>query len=301
MTVVLHYEEFCQQHSIEGECLSYYNKLPDTLHLMSNEDIISHIERFGSKKVCHQRSAVVKYLKWLHNEYHIDMVEKIFQLQRQIENSNVDYIGFYSLNDLKRGINDALMTLETSDHPKAHSDYDGLYAVFYLEWFGVKPQSVHTIMLEDITDMGRKVYIPAENRTVEITDEAVADYLWQYRSKTGSTKDGGRVETPYKGDTYYRTTRNVEQRKVDRQIYNARHRFVQACEDIRFSKNNIYLSGRFYEMLMIEKKESMEFSINTKYFDRIRKIFNEPDVADNTINIWIGEFYKYKRTYLSRL
>lgn len=301
MTVVWHYEEFCQKHSIEGESLSYYNKLPDMLHLMSNEDIISHIERFGSKKVRHQRNAVIKYLKWLHNEYHIDMIEKIFNLQRQLENSNADYIGFFSLNDLKHGIENAIITLETSEHPKAHADYDGLYTVFYLEWFGIKPQSIHTIMLEDVTDMGRKIYIPAENRTVEITDEAVADYLWAYKNKTGAFCKEDKVETLYKGNTYYRTTRPCNPDRTDRRIYNARSRFVQSCEDIRFSKNNIYLSGRFYEMLMIEKKESMEFSINTKYFDRIRKIFNDPDVADNTISIWIGEFYKYKRTYLSRL
>ena len=301
MTVVLHYDEFCKADEKQGKRLAYYHKLTDTLHQMDNKDIISHINRFGSKKVWFQQDTVIKYFKWLHNEYGIDMTEKVFDLQRQIENSNIDYIGFYSLNDLKRGIEDAVMTLETSEHPKAHADYDGLYAVFYLEWFGVKPQSVHTIMLENVTDMGRKVYIPAEDRIVEITDEAVSNYLWEYKNKTGAFCKEDKVETLYKGDTYYRTTRPCNPDRADRRIYNARSRFVQSCEDIRFSKNNIYLSGRFYEMLMIEKKESMEFSINTKYFDRIRKIFNEPDVADNTINIWIGEFYKYKRTYLSRL
>lgn len=299
--MILHYDEFCKKHNQLSEILSHYHKLPQQLHLMNNEDILAHINRFGATRVWRQQSAVVKYLKWIHKEYDIDMTDKIFDLQQLLKQNEPDYLGFFSLDDLIDGIDEALMTLETSDNKKATADYDGLIAMFYLEWFGVEPKSLHTIMLEDVTDMGRKVYVPAEKRTVEITDIKVANYLWEYKNKTGSTRLNCKVETSYKGDAFFRTTKDIEDVDVYQQIANSRYRFIQSCGDIRFAQGRLYTSGRYYAMLMIEQKENIEFTMKSEYYNIIRDIFNKPNMKNQSVEQRISHYHKYKNTYMERL
>lgn len=299
--MILHYDEFCKKHNKLSEILSHYHKLPEQLHLMDNEDILAHINRFGATRVWRQQSAVVKYLKWIHKEYGIDMTDKIFKLQQLLKQNEPDYLGFFSLDDLIDGIDEALMALETSDNQKATADYDGLIAMFYLEWFGVEPKSLYTIMLEDVTDMGRKVYVPAEKRTVEITDIEVANYLWGYKNKTGSTRLNCKVETSYKGDAFFRTTKDRKDVDVYRQIANARHRFIESCGDIRFAQGRLYTSGRYYAMLMIEQKENIEFTMKSEYYNIIRDIFNKPNMKNQSVEQRISHYHKYKNTYMERL
>ena len=185
-------------------------------------------------------------------------------------------------------------------------DYDGLYCMFYLEWLGVSLESFLTIRLEDVTELGRKIYIPAEKRTIKIDNETISDFIWEYKNTTGRSRNENHKITEYKQDTLYRTTKGDEINI--KTLYNARNHFVSECGDKRFSKNRIYDSGRFYEMYQEELKYGQEFKLNNNYTEAndeirqvIRKIFNRPDMSNELITTYLRYYNVYKREYLKRL
>ena len=178
--------------------------------------------------------------------------------------------------------------------------------MFYLEWLGVSSDSFLSIRLEDVTELGRKVYIPAENRTIEIDNDTISDFIWEYKNTTGRRRNENHKITEYKQDTLYRTTKGDEINK--KTIYNARRNFVSESGDKRFSKNRVYDSGRLYELYQEELKFDQEFRLETNKSELnddirqfVRCIYNKPDMSNESITTCLRAYSVYKKEYLERL
>ena len=303
--MVLHFEEYALQNSNYGNVLSYYNKLPTMLHEMSTEEIIKEMNRNGSKAFYQQKAAISNYLLWLSNTYGIDVNDLYYDLCQNDNKKSFKFVGFFDFQDLQKGIIEAESTIEVNS--TADRDYDGLLCVFYLEWLGVSSDSFLSIRLEDVTELGRKVYIPAEDRTIDIDNNVISDFLWEYKNTTGRRRNSNQKNiTEYKQSTLYRTTKGDEiNRKT---VYNARNNFVSESGDKRFSKNRIYDSGRFYAMYQEELKFGQEFKLDTNGSELndeirqiIREVYNKPDMSNELITTYLRAYNVYKKEYLERL
>lgn len=302
--MVLHFEEYALQNSNYGKTLSHYDKLPQFLHEMSAEEIIKEMNRNGSKAFYQQKAAISNYLLWLSNTHSIDVNDLYYDLCQNDNKKSFKFVGFFDFQDLQKGIIEAESTIEVNS--TADRDYDGLLCVFYLEWLGIPLESFLTIRLEDVTELGRKVYIPAEDRTIEIDNDTIADFIWDYKNTTGRRRNENHKITEYKQDTLYRTTNSDEINK--KTIYNARNTFVSESGDKRFSKKRVYDSGRFYALYQEELKYDQEFKLiakNSESNDEIRqiikKVYNKPDMSNELITTYLRSYNVYKKEYLERL
>ena len=303
--MVLHLEEYSSQNENYSRLLSYYDKLPTMLHEMSAEEILKEMNRNGTKSFYQQKAAISNYLLWLTNTYGIDVNDLYFALYQNDNKQTFKFVGFFDFQDLQKGIIDAELTIEANS--TAEHDYNGLYCVFYFEWLGVPLESFITIRLEDVTELGKKVYIPAENRTIEIDNDTIADFIWNYKNTTGRKRSGKQKNiTEYKQNTLYRTTKGDEINK--KTVYNARNNFVSESGDKRFSKNRIYDSGRFYALYQEELKYDQEFKLiakNSEPNDEIRqiikKVYNKPDMSNELITTYLRAYSVYKKEYLEIL
>ena len=303
--MVLHLEEYSSQNNSYGNLLSYYDKLPQFIHEMSAEEILKEMNRNGTKGFYPRKAAISNYLLWLTNTDSIDVNDLYFALYQNDNKQTFKFVGFFDFQDLQKGIIDAELTIEANS--TAEHDYNGLYCVFYFEWLGVPLESFITIRLEDVTELGKKVYIPAENRTIEIDNDTIADFIWNYKNTTGRKRSGKQKNiTEYKQNTLYRTTKGDEiNRKT---IYNARNNFVSESGDKRFSKNRVYDSGRFYALYQEELKFGQEFKLDTNGSELndeirqiIRKVYNKPDMSNELITTYLRAYSVYKKEYLERL
>lgn len=297
------YTEFCKRNINPNyfKILHYYDNMDLYLHEMPAEYIIKEMNRNGSRSFYIQKAAINKYLKWLHSEYNIDTSNLYFELNKKVESSETfEFIGFYDFNDMQTAIKDAEYTIETL-YDNFDRDLNGLYAIFYLEWLGVLPESALSIKLEDVTDMGKKVYVPSENRTIEVNNDIISSYFWLYKNMTGRKKNSkSKHETPYSQNTFYRTIQgdDVNMKK----IYNIKQIFIKACGDERFSKKYIYYSGRYYEMYQYEINNNISLeSFNSESKKVITEIFNIKNVSDFVISSIIRDYRTYKKGYIERL
>ena len=303
--MVLHLEEYSLENDNYSKLLSYYDKLPTMLHEMSVEKILKEMNRNGTKSFYQQKAAISNYLLWLSNTYNIDVNDLYYALYQNDNRKTFTFVGFFDFQDLQKGIIDAESTIEANSI--ADRDYDGLLCVFYFEWLGILPESFITIRLEDVTELGRKVYIPAEDRTIEIDNDTIADFIWEYKNTTGRKRSGNQKNiTEYKQNTLYRTTKGDEINK--KTIYNARRNFVSESGDKRFSQKHIYDSGRFYTMYQEELKFGQEFKLDTNGSELndeirqiIRKVYNKPDMSNELITTYLRAYNVYKKEYLERL
>ena len=303
--MVLHLEEYSSQNDNYSKLLSYYDKLPTMLHKMSADEILKEMNRNGSKSFYQQKAAIANYLLWLTNTYDIDVSDLYYALYQNDNKKSFKFVGFFDFQDLQKGIIDAELTIELNS--TADRDYDGLLCVFYFEWLGVPLESFITIRLEDVSNLGKSVYIPAEDRTIEIDNDTIADFIWEYKNTTGRKRSGKQKNiTEYKQNTLYRTTKGDEINK--KTIYNARNNFVSESGDKRFSKNRIYDSGRLYELYQEELKYDQEFKLiakNSEPNDEIRqiikKVYNKPDMSNELITTYLRAYSVYKKEYLERL
>ena len=303
--MVLHLEEYSSQNDNYSKLLSYYDKLPTMLHKMSADEILKEMNRNGSKSFYQQKAAIANYLLWLTNTYDIDVSDLYYALYQNDNKKSFKFVGFFDFQDLQKGIIDAELTIELNS--TADRDYDGLLCVFYFEWLGVPLESFITIRLEDVSNLGKRVYIPAEDRTIEIDNDTIADFIWEYKNTTGRKRSGNQKNiTEYKQNTLYRTTKGDEINK--KTIYNARNNFVSESGDKRFSKNRIYDSGRLYELYQEELKYDQEFKLiakNSEPNDEIRqiikKVYNKPDMSNELITTYLRAYSVYKKEYLERL
>ena len=303
--MVLHFEEYTLQNDSYGKLLSYYDKLPTMLHEMSAEEIIKEMNRNGTKAFYSQKAAISNYLLWLSNNYGINVNDLYYGLCQNDNKKSFKFVGFFDFQDLQKSIIDAESTIEANS--TVDRDYDGLLCVFYLEWLGIPLENFLTIRLEDVTEFGRKIYIPAENRTIEIDNDTIAGFIWNYKNTTGRKRSGNQKNiTEYKQSTLYRTIKGDEINK--KTIYNARNNFVSESGDKRFSKNRVYDSGRFYAMYQEELKFGQEFKLDTngsELNDEIRQIirdvYNKPDMSNELITTYLRSYNVYKKEYLERL
>ena len=303
--MVLHFEEYTLQNDSYGKLLSYYDKLPTMLHEMSAEEIIKEMNRNGTKAFYSQKAAISNYLLWLSNNYGINVNDLYYGLCQNDNKKSFKFVGFFDFQDLQKSIIDAESTIEANS--TVDRDYDGLLCVFYLEWLGIPLENFLTIRLEDVTEFGRKIYIPAENRTIEIDNDTIAGFIWNYKNTTGRKRSGNQKNiTEYKQSTLYRTIKGDEINK--KTIYNARNNFVSESGDKRFSKNRVYDSGRFYAMYQEELKFGQEFKLDTNGSELndeirqiIREVYNKPDMSNELITTYLRAYSVYKKEYLERL
>ena len=303
--MVLYLKEYTLQNDSYGKLLSYYDKLPQFLHEMSADEIIKEMNRNGTKGFYPQKAAISNYLLWLSNNYGINVNDLYYGLCQNDNKKSFKFVGFFDFQDLQNSIIEAESTIEANS--TADRDYDGLLCVFYLEWLGVPLESFITIRLEDVTEFGRKVYVPAENRTIEIDNDTIAGFIWNYKNTTGRKLCGNQKKiTEYKQNTLYRTIKGDEINK--KTVYNARNNFVSESGDKRFSKSRIYDSGRFYAMYQEELKFGQEFKLDTNGSELndeirqiIRKVYNKPDMSNELITTYLRAYNVYKREYLEKL
>ena len=303
--MVLYLKEYTLQNDSYGKLLSYYDKLPQFIHEMSAEEILKEISRNGTKTFYQQKAAITNYLLWLTNTYGIDVNDLYFDLYQNDNKKSFKFVGFFDFQDLQKGIIDAETTIEANS--TADRDYDGLLCVFCLEWLGVSSDNFLSIRLEDVTEFGRKIYIPAEDRTINIDNNVISNFIWEYKNTTGKRRNGNQKKiTEYKQSTLYRTTKGDEINK--KTIYNARNNFVSESGDKRFSKSRIYDSGRLYALYQEELKFGQEFKLDTngsELNDEIRQIiravYNKPDMSNELTTTYLRAYNVYKREYLERL
>ena len=303
--MVLYLKEYTLQNDSYGKLLSYYDKLPQFIHEMSAEEILKEISRNGTKTFYQQKAAITNYLLWLTNTYGIDVNDLYFDLYQNDNKKSFKFVGFFDFQDLQKGIIDAETTIEANS--TADRDYDGLLCVFCLEWLGVSSDNFLSIRLEDVTEFGRKIYIPAEDRTINIDNNVISNFIWEYKNTTGKRRNGNQKKiTEYKQSTVYRTTKGDEINK--KTIYNARNNFVSESGDKRFSKSRIYDSGRLYALYQEELKFGQEFKLDTngsELNDEIRQIiravYNKPDMSNELTTTYLRAYNVYKREYLERL
>lgn len=305
--MVLYLKDFEKAEAIYGKYLRYYDELPEYLHKMSAEEILEHINRNGVISSMYQKIAVKSYIKWLFDNHAEEAGEKElselnFELHMLLSETSSKYIGFYDIDDLKQGIECKLQELENENPDNLHStDFSGLKALFFLEWYGIPNEAALSIKLSDVSDDGKTVYVPSEDRTVNITDSMVAVYLSEYKQKTGHKKYTTKKELPYTQDTFYR---NTSSRPINmKTIYNIKCNFQGSSIDKRFEKKRLYRSGRFYEMLCAEKEFGQEYiSTDKKSQAVIDRIFNYKDqVQVQRYVCIIREYRLYKSEYISRI
>ena len=303
--MVLYLKEYTLQNDSYGKLLSYYDKIPRFLHEMSADEILKEMNRNGTKAFYSQKAAISNYLLWLSNTYSIDVNDLYYALSKNDNRQTFTFVGFYDFKDLQKSIIDAETTIEANS--TTDRDYDGLLCEFYLEWLGVSSDSFLSIRLEDVSNLGKKVYIPAEDRTIEIDNETISDFIWEYKNTTGKRlSERQKKITEYKQNTLYRTTKGDEINK--KTIYNARRNFVSESGDKRFSKNRVYDSGRFYALYQEELKYTQEFKLETNSSDTndeirqiIRRVYNRPDMSNELMTTYLRAYSVYKKEYLERL
>ena len=258
------------------------------------------ITRKGKRTIYLQKMTMEKYFSWLHQKYGIDVCDKNYELQKSIKYDSNVYIGFYDLKDLKESIESALLTIESLEGNIP--DYSGLIAIFYLEWYGVLPVSSITIKLTDVSNDGKKIFVPAENRTVEILDSGVACYFAEYKHKTGWNRYKGKSRiTPYTQDTFYRNTSRRGDTINEKTIYNIRRHFVTDSGDTRFAKKRIYYAGIYFKLFQFEQNYSKEPLSNVFVADKLRELCNNPELSENSIGVLMREYKIYRRNYLEKI
>lgn len=299
--MVLHSKEFENENPNYSRCLGYYDKLPEYLHEMPVQEIMEHINRNGERSRYLQGRTILTYFIWLHQAYGINMVSKNFELQQAIS-SQKTFMGFYSLDELKQAVEVCLLKAEDENNP-TQPDYSGLIAIFYLEWYGTLPESAITIKLTDVSDDGREVFVPVENRTIAIDDKEVADYFAEYKQKTGFQRYKNSDEIiPYAQSTFYRNTARNGSAITVKTIYNIRQKFITICEDKRFAKKRIYWSGRYAEMFRTEMKMDGEFSAyDSESVKIIGNIFNDEEITYGKIAALLREYTVFKKDYIEKL
>lgn len=305
--MVLYLKEYSSQLNNDNysKLLSHYDKFPTMLHEMSADDVLKEMNRNGTKAFYPQKAAISNYLLWLSNNYGIDVNDLYYNLYQNDNKKSFKFVGFFDFQDLQKSIVDAESTIEANS--TADRDYDGLLCVFYFEWLGIPLENFLTIRLEDVTEFGRKIYIPAEDRIINIDNNVISDFIWNYKNTTGRRRSSNQKNiTEYRQNTLYRTIKGDEiNRKT---VYNARNNFVSESGDKRFSKNRIYDSGRFYAMYQEELKFGQEFKLDTngselndKIRQIIREVYNKPDMSNELITTYLRSYNVYKKEYLERL
>lgn len=296
--MVLYLDEYEAVNKIYGDVLHYYNGLDEYLHKMQPQEILNHINRNGVTSSVYQKIAVINYIRWLAenhiSEIDVDLAELNYELDKLLKEDKGCYIGFYNLKELKQAIEKKLQ--EINDR---NIDFNGLKAIFFLEWYGVPIPSAIKIKLSDVSDDGKQIYISNEDRVIFIDDIGVADFFAEYKQQTGFKKFKNEKMVLYYQDTFYRTTSNA--RVSPKTIYNARVHFQSVNHDPRFDKKRVYNAGRYFQLLQEEQNFGDVFVCGDEETQSvINKVFNFKKQVDIQIYVRILRDYRlYKKGYLN--
>lgn len=299
--MVLHLIDLQKQYGDRANALNYYHKLPEYLHEMTADDLAAQINRNGEGARLPQQSVVFLYLRWLRENYNIDVGQLYYELRQKLDfdSGNQTFIGFYSIDEMKKAMNDAELTIEMTGAKNA--DWSGLYALFYLEWYGISVKSALTIKLSDVSNDGKTVYIPSENKTIQIDNSIVSTYFAEYKQKTGYIPVSSieKKERPYTQNTFIRNTSQRNTPITVKSIYNVQGIFARGSGDKRFEKTNVYDSGRNYALYLAEIKTNEELTIENR--DIFYSVFNDKTMTDSVIYAKLREYNVYKKGLLKRL
>lgn len=285
------YEEFKEY---DAHCASVLS----TLH---SEDELAHenidvIKKFlsakGYRSYERRRLSVLKYLKWLYNSQQVD-VSELYALVQSCKTKDVELhkTYFFSLEELRstleKGIEEVTVACEFQSENR---DFDGLKVFFLLQWYGVDRQEFISIRLYDVD--GNKIYIPATDRTI-IVDEKTAKVITEYKNKTGViiyTKDGEERNYPFTQNTLLRS--KSPKPVKEKSINNLFTPFNKCNQDSRFANNNVFKSGRYLELLEVEKQLGRD--INMHDFDIIKQILRNDITTPSSAWEDVEDFKKYK-------
>lgn len=299
--MVLHLDEYEKERGVVTE-LHYYDKLEEYLHEMNTTDIMIHINRNGVNSVWSQKEAILGYFRWLYDSYNIDTTEKVYELQKMLSNNNVSYVGFLCLDELKSAIKSFQNKIESQENNR---DFSGLFAMFYLEWYGILIEDALNVLLSDVSNDGKEIHL--SDRVVNIDDDEVSEYISWYKAKTGRIKrskindDEELQETimPYVQNTFFRTTR--ESKDPYKQYYNIKQFLIKTIEfDSRVQKNRIYDSGNFSRLLKIEHETATEFIGDSSTLDIFRTVYNQPDLQHNNFAKRLNTYRTFKKAFLEK-
>lgn len=305
--LVSHLVEFQKQYGDRANALNYYHKLPQFLHEMTADDLVSEINRNGEGARLGQQAIIFLYLRWLSDNYGVQVNQLYYELRQKLDgdSGNQVFIGFYSIDEMTQAMNDAELTIESTGSKNA--DWSGLYALFYLEWYGVSVKSALTIKISDVSDDGKTVYIPQEDKTIQIDNPIVSTYFAKYKQKTGyipvssekSKTSKERKERPYTQNTFIRNTSHRKTPITVKSIYNVQGIFARGSGDKRFEKNNVFDSGRYYALYQQELQNNEELTIENR--DIFYSVFNDKTMSDNVIRAKLREYKAFKQSLIKRL
>lgn len=302
--MVLHLDEYEAENKIYGDYLHYYNNLPEYLHKMSPQEILNHINRNGVTAAIYQKISITNYIRWLAKNYgseiDVSLSDLNYELTQLLKSDEGCYIGFYTLTELKQAIEKKIQEFD-SENSSRNMDFNGLKSIFFLEWYGVPTQAAITIKLSDVSDDGKQVYVPSEDRTILIDDVTVSDFFSEYKQQTGFKKFRTNDKiAPYYQNTFYRTTVNAP--ISAKSVYNARAQFQSISHDNRFDKKRVYNAGRYFQMLQEEQDSGNVFVCGDKWTqDVINKVFNFKNQTDIQIYVRILRDYRlYKMGYIEQ-
>lgn len=299
--MVLHLIDFQKQYGDRANALNYYHKLPEYLHEMTADDLAAQINRNGEGARLPQQAIVFQYLRWLRENYNIDVGQLYYELRQKLDadSGNQVFVGFYSIEEMTKAMEEAELTIESTGAKNA--DWSGLYALFYLEWYGVSVKSALTIKLSDVSNNGKTVYIPAEDKTIQIDNSIVSDYFAEYKQKTGYIPVSSieRKERPYTQNTFIRNTSQRNTPITVKSIYNVQGIFARGSGDKRFEKSNVYDSGRYYALYQQELQNNEELTIENR--DIFYSVFNDKTMTDNVIRAKLREYNVFKQGLIKRL
>lgn len=296
--MVLYLDEFISDvHEVYGKVLRAFEPYDKYLHELKLDVILEEIN--GTKSFYRYKAALNMYLKWLNDKYGIDTIDIYYDLNHVCNSNNFEYIGFLTFEDLYSAIHEAELVIE-SDEDNGSKDYTGLIALFYLEWLGIKMEDFISIRLNDVTNMGKTVYVPSLDKSINIENEIISDYLWSYKNTHGRQRDvHSKAITPYKQNTLYRTIRNGE--VSIKTIYNVRQRFVKASGDERFAKKRVWYSGVYYRTYQRELKECTELKYNNEYSFKVVGEMMNIEPTQQIVTMFIREFRAYKKLFMKTL
>lgn len=293
ISMILYGDEFEKVNPPQYRQIAIFEKAPILLHEMSVDELLKFIARNGSASVNRQYLAIRDYFRWLTLEKGIDMSSKNLDLKLG-RNEVKKHLGFFTLEDLKSGINEDFQKIDNSD---IYIDFSGLKAIFFLEWYGVTAKNAISILLSDVSDDGKEVFVPSENRKIYINDIDVSQYFAEYKQKIGHKKHPSYSKiTLYNQNTFYRNT-NSRSKISEKTIYNNRKSFVEITHDIRVQNNRIYRSGRFSELFNLEKNELIK---NNDISDILKRVYNKPNMVQNEINRELQLYSIYRKEMLNR-
>lgn len=255
------------------------------LHDMTGDELINLTNSTGTRGVYMYRQILIKYLQWLKREYFFDTSAKIYKLKNTPTDNT--FIGFLNIKELREAVDEAI---DTAQYNGISVNVPLVTAVYYLEWYGVRKDDMLSIMRDNVTDLGRKIFVPAQDRAIEIDDEQAADFFQTYKYME---EIEGIRKIVLKGDTLLRTSHEGIKNTALRKVY-------ASMDDIRLHCNVTFESGACYRLYQIEQKQHSPIITNENFL-QIKSEFHLHEMSSQTAHRLLRLYAGYKEAYIARL